>query len=492
MVSIAAKVRRLQDAGVIFTILANDIRYKAPSGVLDSIELRLLSQEREEILKYLRAQEAAQLPPLLRSCGLAIPSYVQEMWWHWIDKSISCVIPLVELFPVEPSFAIAAVEEVIATHDVLRWSFREVGEQLQVFINPIETFDVERENLRPGALLNERIREFIGRPLPSDSGWLTRAKVITAPSGSVVVLVANHLVTDETSTEIIKKYLRRRLSKGGSFHKDQSRLKFPQYADFARWQRCWFSTSAQPLCDYWKEWTKIKTSQLTPMSRILSSWRNGSKVRHEFSLPVFAHRAVVSSARQHFTSVFLVYLTIFAVSIAEWSGCGEFLVRSVRDDRTSIELASMVGLLIGADAIFCDVDPKRSFSENLRAIEAEYMASVAARIPSLPAFPPYMVKHEEDWENLSEMIGVQVNYSEHRSAGVAPTGEDGSWPPDVSRSRAEIWPHRVSAINLQVVNNGITLSGSVSLHEGLLSESEQFSLVSTFFRTFAECVLSSS
>lgn len=487
MKTIAATVLQLQKKGVSLFREGDDIRYRTASGAPPAVILQELSRRRDELVLYWQARDSMVFPPLGHSGEPAQPSVTQEMWWRWIDRDTSLTLSLMEF--VRGSSTEALVETIkglVMRHETLRARFSEENGVLKVAFNAAADFKVETETLPSSATvesLKGLVDAFIARPLTAAADWLARAKVFCVPhKGHVAVIVANHMVVDGTSIDILRAELRR-----------PEKVPVPgggetlSYADFAAWQRTCLDRSGQALAAYWSAWSRSQPEILSPAGKIPMRWRPGTKVRRTFTIPRFAHSALIEFASENATFPFMVYLTLLALAVARWSGQSRFPLRSICDSRTVPALSSVVGLMTGADAIGISWNANHSFTDNLKEVEAEYHAAGRLRLPNIYAFPPFaMDAHDNDQRHNIAVIMNHRKTASHVGEIFLPPE---SWPPPEGVPRREIWRHPVSPICLELTQLGEMATAAFLMHEDILTAAEQDGFIQTFFNVFEETVL---
>lgn len=484
--SVAALVAKLQKSGITLFRDGENVRYRHAAAGPDEEIVKQLSTRKDELFAFFIARERATLPPLTRA-AIAVPSVTQEIWWNWIDKTVSLTLNLIEFIrDSSPEQVAQAIHALVSEHDSLRSRFWEHGGQLRVAHNGGEDFQVEHQTLSAAdgvGGLKACVDAFVARPLPADAAWLLRAKVIVLPGyGQAAVLVANHMIVDGTSMDILRRGLRQRT--GHSVPQAKAGPRFT-YADFAAWQRSYLEQAGPALADYWRLWMKGRPELVSPVGKRTLRWQPGRKVRRSFVIPAFAQGALNRFAADHATFPFLVYATLLALAVSRWCGAPEFVLRTLCDARTLPQFAGMVGLMTGADTIHVHLDPGASFLGNLRRMEREYFASIKLRLPNIYAVPPFSVGPKVAAQDQAHNVGVVLNYRKIANPAQATlSGGELSWPPPEASPRHDEWPHVVSPICLEVTQAGSIATAGFLLHEDLLSKEEQDRLIGIFFEIF--------
>jgi hypothetical protein len=491
----ATIVAEMQKNGITIFRDGDDLRFRAHSAPVPEAVRQELSLRRGEILQYLKARECAIVPAIHPSPEPPVPSVFQDIWWNWIDPGTSLTLSLIEFIrEADTDIVIDALRQLVAGHEALRSSFRETAAGLTVETRAAEAFAVETQTLAPGMALpalRAHADEFIAQPLVASAEWLVRIKLFILPGrGHVAVLVANHMVVDGTSIDILRSDLRRRLKKAASMAIPGQGIR---YADFARWQRLYLAQSGRALSDYWRGWSRNQPQISSPLGRERLVWRPGAKVRRTFTIPSFAQAAVADMAQAHSTFPFFIYLTVLALAVGRWSDQSEFPLRCICDARDRPDLAGVVGLMTGADAIHVSLDSQAGLSGNLVEIEREYRAASRLRLPNIYAVPPFVLGGGGAAAQ-EHNVAIVLNYRKaiSHSAGTADKPDNAAWPPREGAPRRDQWRHDVSPICLELTQVGGMATAAFLLHEDFLSVREQDSLIRSFFEIFEESLLRKS
>lgn len=495
MQSVATIVAELQKAGTNIFREGDSIRFRAHAEPVCSSAMEALSLRRTEVMQYLRARDGLAIAPIGRGNRTLIPSPLQAMWWNWIDAETSLTLFLMEFTKEKDSgLVIRALQAVVAKHPTLRSCFSERQGVLTVHVHAVEDFQIELETCPPSfsqGALKARMDEFVARPLVASAQWLLRAKLFSvAGHGHAIVLVANHLVVDGTSIDILRADLRRYL-RGVAPVSDEH---LPTYADFAQWQWDFLARSGDAVSDYWRTWAFNQSELRSPAGKAPMHWSPGRKVRRTFTIPSFAYAALEAIARNHSTYPYFVYLALLALSVARWSGQSSFAIRSICDGRVRPELASLVGLMTEADAISVEVDSQASFSKTVKDVEKEYHAASRLRLPNIYAFPPFAVRPGLEGSGQRHNVPIVMNYrkaAHHTAEGPSGRG-NAAWPPPEGTPRHDHWRHDVSPVCLELTQVGGMTTAAFLLHDDILSAPEQDGLIRAFFEVFEEKILRAS
>lgn len=495
MKSAAALALRLQKTGITLFQDGENIRYRTRSTAPIKVIMGEVYERRHALIRYLYARDAVDFPPVERHDGSPLPSITQELWWRWINPATSLTLSLIEMIKHHSTTQVTdAIRAVVASHDTLRSRFSEQNGILAVNFNAATDFEVETKTLSSSVgpeSLKAHIDEFVARPLRAGASWLIRATVFAIPDkGHVAVIVANHMVVDGTSIDIIRADLRRHFARLGQPQSIRQNL---SYVDFAAWQRKYLARSGGALSEYWRDWSKNQTELQSPVGKLPMRWRSGKKVRRTFAIPTFAHSALVKFARENSTFPFMVYTTLLAFAVFRWSGQRSFPLRSICDLRSLPGLVATVGLMTGADAFSVDLVPEQGFLGNLKEIEEEYHAASRLRLPNIYALPPFAVGPALESEGGQRYnVGIVINYRKLGSRLSKPSHEQEVWPPFEGVPRRDVWSHDVSPVCLELTDLGEQATAAFLLHEDILSVAEQDGLIQALFAVFQETILQSN
>jgi hypothetical protein len=390
----------------------------------------------------------------------------------------------------------AAVRQVIARYDALRARFEAQGDTLLAFLNPADSFEVEQEDLRnlaPDAANQAAAKgaqTFCTQVNRIEGQWLTRAKVFALPEGqSLAVLSSAHMIADAGTRNIILDELHDILDYGAP----RAGPSVP-YNDYSLAERDFLaSDQGAQLIAHWRRWYHDQPVMKAPSDGAPLLWGNGIRTVHNFTIPGRVLDKVRGLAEQWKVTPFLIYLTIFSIAMARWSGMERFPIRILGDKRTSLELSNTVGLMFCADAVEIHAPAGADFETVMRGILAEYDAALALRIPALHFWAPQCVRPGIEIPDYPNKIPAVFNYytvgtSRERAAKKAGPDTALPWPPEVVSLPPQNWPRRSSPLFLHVMDFGHEAAVSLHFFQGAVSPPDQKSFTALLFQVFAETV----
>jgi hypothetical protein len=322
--------------------------------------------------------------------------------------------------------------------------------------------------------------------------WLTRAKVFALPDDkSLAVLSSAHMIADAGTRNIILNEIHDILEHGAA------RAIAPgSYNDYSLAERAFLAgPQGDQLIDYWRRWYHDQPVMKAPTGGAPLMWGNGIRIVKNFTIPRRVLDRVRVLAERWKVTPFHIFLTIYSITIARWSGMERFPLRVLGDKRISLELTNMVGLMFCADAVEVRVPQARDFEAVMRDIMAEYDAALALRIPSLHFWAPHCVRPGIEAPDYPNKIPAVFNYysiGTARERTAKKSGPDTTaslpWPPDIVTMPAQDWPRRSSPLFLHVIDMEHEAGGSLHFYQGCVSPADQESFTRLLFQVFAETV----
>jgi len=305
------------------------------------------------------------------------------------------------------------------------------------------------------------------------------------------VLSSAHMIADAGTRNIILDELHDILDYGAP----RGTPSIP-YNDYSLAERE-FLASAQgaQLIAHWRRWYHDQPVMKAPCDGAPLLWGNGIRTVHNFTIPGRVLDKVRALAEQWKVTPFLIYLTIFSIAMARWSGMERFPIRILGDKRTSLELSNTVGLMFCADAVEILAPARFDFETIMRGILAEYDAALALRIPALHFWAPHCVRPGIEIPDYPNKIPAVFNYytvGTARERAEKKAGPDTTaalaWPPEVVSLPPQNWPRRSSPLFLHVMDFGHEAAVSLHFYQGAVSPPDQDSFTALLFQVFAETV----
>jgi len=502
--TVASLIAELEGRGIVLSLADGEIRYRSPKGALTEHDRSALRARRGEITAYLAARNAARgLRAAASESGAILPSVAQEMWRAFAGgagegKPIALNIGMAGTFRHDAQTVTAAIRQVIARYDALRVRFEAQGGGLRAVLNPAEAFIIEQEDLRglnaqaAFQVAEKKAHEFSALVNLIEGQWLTRAKVLALPEGKcLAVLSSAHMIADAGTRNIILDEIHDILDHGAP-----RAISPASYNDYSLAERAFLAgPQGAQLIDYWRRWYHDQPVMKAPGGGVPLMWGNGIRIVKNFIIPRRVLDKVRALAARWKVTPFHIFLTVFSITIARWSGMERFPLRVLGDKRTSLDLSNMVGLMFCADAVEIRVPQPHDFETVLRGIMAEYDAALALRIPSLHFWAPHCVRPGIEAPDYPNKIPAVFNYysigtaRERTEKKAAPDATASlPWPPEIATLPAQDWPRRSSPLFLHVIDMEHEAGVSLHFYQGCVSPADQESFTRLLFQVFAETV----
>ncbi|HEV2733203.1 MAG TPA: amino acid adenylation domain-containing protein, partial [Longimicrobiaceae bacterium] len=360
-------------------------------------------------IEALRGAGGHAAPPLERvSRAEPLPlSFAQQRLWL-VDRlepgSAAYNMPFALRLRGVPDVAALrrALDALVARHETLRTVFAEQGGAPVQVIHPPAPVDLEELDLRE---LPEAEREAEAQRLaaaeamlPFDlaRGPLLRSTLLRlGEDDRVLCFTLHHVVSDAWSMQVL---VREVSALYAAAHRGEAAPlpELPvQYADYAVWQRSWFSGAVlDEQIGYWKEklggappLLEVPTDR--PRSAALST-RGGS---HPFLLPAGTTDGLRTLSRREGATLFMAVLAGWQALLGRYAGQEDVVVGSAIAGRTRRETEGLIGFFVNMLALRAELGGDPTWRELLGRV----------RETALGAYD-----HQElPFERLVEELGVE-------------------------------------------------------------------------------------
>ena len=353
-----------------------------------------LSSKQREALKRKLLQKGGDwrsLPVLRRPHDLAsLPvSYGQLRLWilYELDPDRSAYnVPLAMRVRGELHAGIfgRALNHVVARHEVLRTRYEMTGEELVQVIDPHGEIRVALSDLT-GMSEPEREREVMRlaqeeaqRPFDLATGPVVRATLLKlAPREHVMLLTLHHIACDAWSVNVLRQEVAAHYA---ALLRDES-PSVPelsvQYADFAHWQRQWFSGDAlEAQLNYWRAQLDGAPDLLAlPTDRPRPAMRTQRGALFKQAIPVETVGRLQALSRRTESTLFMVLTAAFNVLLWRYTGQADICVGTVLANRSRCELEPLIGFFVNTVALRTRLNERDSFLQLLQQVKATTLAA---------------------------------------------------------------------------------------------------------------------
>lgn len=352
------------------------------SGDIRSRLAALSPAKRSMLEKRLRADRPETPSPRipLRKRGEHPPlSFAQQRLWFLEQLEPGgghYNLPLVLRLnaPVDAGLLEAAINDIVARHEILRTRFVLVeGEPCQEIVRTIE-ISLEQGDLTslPPAQREAEAgrRSLASALLPFDlrDGPLIRAQLLRlGPADHLLTVTMHHIVADGWSLGVFARELSA-IYAARSEGRPQTLPPLPlQYADFALWQRDHLQgETLDRLTEYWtRALAGMPTLLELPTDRVrprVQTFEGGMFVR---PYPKRAIDALSRLAQRHDATLFMALLAVFKILLHRLSGQTDIVVGSPIANRGRVELESLIGFFVNTMVLRTDLAGDPDFAKVL-------------------------------------------------------------------------------------------------------------------------------
>ena len=395
-------VTDLSQLGVRLWLDGEQLRFRAPQGVLTPELKAQLVRHKGPLLEFLRgvqsSLESPAAPPIGRAPRDGDPplSFSQERLWFAAEwEPDSAAYNISDAVAVAGRLNLEALEkslnEIVRRHEILRTSFPVSGGGPVQRIAPeahIELWPIDLRHL-PAAERDAETQRILSEeastPFDLSSGPLLRVVLIRqGDEGHVLLFNSHHIISDGWSTGVLIHEL---ISLYAAFTAGQPSplADLPiQYADYAVWQRQWLSGERlEGEKAFWRERLKGAPASLDlPTDKPRPPVRTSRGATHRFNLSPSLSAAVRRLSQQERVTPFMVLLAGWSTLLWKYTGQQDVLVGSAHANRGRTESENLIGFFVNSLVLRTDLSGDPSFLELLgRVREATLSAQAHQDLP---------------------------------------------------------------------------------------------------------------
>jgi amino acid adenylation domain-containing protein len=290
---------------------------------------------------------------------------------------------------LDPAALLHSFEQVIARHETLRTTFREIdGEPVQV-IGSVGAFALPVDDLSglPEDRWDEAVREAasveVRRPFLLDRDRPIRARLLRLVERKHVLLVTlHHIAADAWSMTLLANeiavFYQARVGQTAKTAEELPPLPM-QYADFAHWQRQWLQG---PVLDshlsYWKQRLGVNPPVLKlPTDRPRPALQTFRGARHVFAVPTEHAAQLRALSRKHGVTLFMTLLAAFNTLLFRTTGQEDILIGTDVANRNREETEGLVGFFVNLLPLRSDLSGDPTFLELLAQVRRTALEAYA-------------------------------------------------------------------------------------------------------------------
>ncbi|WP_350246165.1 amino acid adenylation domain-containing protein [Rhodococcus sp. D-6] len=285
----------------------------------------------------------------------------------------------------------AAVQDLLARHEVLRTVYPEVdGRPYQLILPVAEAApDIDVESATEDDLL-QKVTAVVSRGFDVTTEIPLRARLFElSERDHVLVFVVHHISADGWSiSPLTRDVMTAYMSRAEGQVPGWAPLPV-QYADFAIWQRDVLGDEDDAAsllaaqADFWKRTLAGLPDELNlPMDRPRPAVQSFAGGMVGFTIDADTHRGLAALARRTGTTMFMVVHTALAVFLARMADTDDVAIGTPIAGRGEAEVDDLIGMFVNTLVLRSRVDTGEGFSDLLaRVREADLEAFAHADIP---------------------------------------------------------------------------------------------------------------
>jgi amino acid adenylation domain-containing protein len=272
----------------------------------------------------------------------------------------------------------AALDRIIARHEVLRTTFAEIdGHPVQV-IAPAHGFSLHEHDLAPLSAAEREVAvsrlcaAHEQQPFDLASGPLIRAQLLRLDEDEhILQITQHHIVTDGWSNGLLVQELVTLYQAFSGGAADPLAPLAIQYADYAAWQRGWLKGEVlQSQLDFWRHHLQGAPAVL---ELPLDHARPARQSHAGGSVPLVLGDALSGQLRlwsqRHGCTLFMALLTGWAILLSRLSGQQDVVIGAPIANRQRREVEELIGFFVNTLALRVRLDDDPSVAELLARVK---------------------------------------------------------------------------------------------------------------------------
>ncbi|MEU1752627.1 amino acid adenylation domain-containing protein [Micromonospora matsumotoense] len=286
--------------------------------------------------------------------------------------------------PLQPDALRAALDGIVARHEILRTRYVVVDGDPRQRIDPpapATLHEVDLRDLDPAAqdariagwLTHDRVPVDLATG-PVSTGTLARL----ADEEHALVVTLHHIAFDGWSEQVLWRELDRLYTAALTGGPSPLAPLPVQYADFAAWQRGAVSGAVlDRQLDYWRQTLAGATPVELPLDRPRPQVRDSACDLVPFAVPASDARALHELARQAGATPFMVLLAGYAILLGRFGRSDDVTVGTPVASRDRPEVQDLIGLFLNTLVLRTDLSGDPSFHEVLRRVKEMALGAYA-------------------------------------------------------------------------------------------------------------------
>ncbi|KYC42725.1 non-ribosomal peptide synthetase [Scytonema hofmannii PCC 7110] len=416
----------LESLGIDIWLEDDQLRYRAPKGVMTSTIKQELMESKTEILSFLRkARDAKQstarpILPIERNRDLPLSFSQQRMWFLYeLDRENTSYNESLQLrISGVPNVALLeqSINEIIHRHEALRTIFTTVDGLAVQRILPSLTINIPVLDLQglKEAEIQQRVIDGIRKPFDLEKQPLLRVSLLRLkPELHLLILTIHHIIVDGWSIGIFIKELSdlyQAFSVGSPTPLPKLTI---QYGDFAVWQREWLTEELQQQLDYWKQ----QLADAPPLLELPTDYPRPSVQSFSGAVKKWQLNSNLSAqlktlSQESGTTLFVTLLVAFVVLLHRYSHQDDICIGSPFANRNRTEIEPLIGCFINTLVLRTQINDRSSFRELIARVHSVVLDAHAHQdVPFEQVVEAIQPERSLGYNPLFQVIFVLENFS---------------------------------------------------------------------------------
>jgi amino acid adenylation domain-containing protein len=374
----------LNNLGIKIWIEDNQLRYRAPKGVMTSALKQELVERKAEIIAFVKEAKTPQqftsepILPVKRDSDLPLSFPQQRMWFlYQLDSQTPFYNENLQL-RIIGALNVSALEqslnEIIRRHEALRTIFPTVDGFAVQRIIPTLTLNIPVVDLQglKEAEVQQIITKEVRQPFDLSKPPLLRVTLLgLEPEFHLLILTIHHIIMDGWSIGIFIKELSALYQAFSTNSPTPLSELTIQYGDFTIWQRQWLTEELQKRqLNYWKQQLADAPLLLDlPTDYPRPSVQTFSGALKEFKLNSNLTAQLKSLSQKLGTTLFVTLLAAFASLLHRYSGQDDICIGSPFANRNRTEIEPLIGFFVNTLVLRTQIKENPSFSDFITQVQ---------------------------------------------------------------------------------------------------------------------------
>jgi len=280
----------------------------------------------------------------------------------------------------------AALDAIMARHEILRTAFAQHGNQPVQVIGPPKPFDLAYQDLsalplaRGEDALQQAITSFVRKPFNLVAGPLIRGLLVCVGENDHVLAISqHHIISDGWSIGIFAREL---TALYDAFLRGESNPLPPlpiQYADFAWWQRNWLQGEIlASQVAFWRAHLQGAPALLElPADRARPAVQSYAGATVPLLLSTRLSRRLREFSRTHEATLFMTLLAAWSMLLSRLSGQDDIVVGTPVANRQRAEVESLIGFFVNTLAVRVIIEEGATVAQVLGRVKSTLLSAYA-------------------------------------------------------------------------------------------------------------------